>query len=159
MDSLLAYVGGKSKLSVTIIDMMPDHTSYVEVFSGGAWVFFRKPPSKYEVINDLDAELITFWQVIRSHKDEFLRQCDYLLCSREIFDIFNSAPVSHLTDIQRAVRYFYIQRMCFGGRVANRTFGTSSARNPRINWDTLPERLSEACKRLCQTTIERARMG
>ena len=42
MDSPLAYIGGKSKLSKTIIDMIPEHKMYCEVFAGGAWVFFRR---------------------------------------------------------------------------------------------------------------------
>ena len=44
MNSPLAYIGGKSKLAKTIIDMMPAHKSYCEVFAGGAWVFFKRSP-------------------------------------------------------------------------------------------------------------------
>jgi hypothetical protein len=51
MNSPLAYIGGKSKLANTIIDMMPEHKAYCEVFAGAAWVFFKKPISKYEVID------------------------------------------------------------------------------------------------------------
>lgn len=44
MDSPLSYIGGKSRLSESIIQKIPDHLTYVECFSGAAWVFFRKPP-------------------------------------------------------------------------------------------------------------------
>ena len=72
MNSPLAYIGGKSKLSKTIIEMMPAHKAYCEVFAGAAWVFFRKPPSQYEVINDLDSDLVCFYRVLQNHLEEFL---------------------------------------------------------------------------------------
>lgn len=37
MNSPLAYIGGKSKLSETIIKMIPKHRAYCEVFAGAAW--------------------------------------------------------------------------------------------------------------------------
>ncbi|WAC07607.1 MAG: DNA adenine methylase [Thermodesulfobacteriota bacterium] len=46
MDSPLAYIGGKSKLSPIIIKMIPPHETYCEVMAGAAWMFFRKDESK-----------------------------------------------------------------------------------------------------------------
>ncbi len=60
MNSPLAYIGGKSKLAQTIIDMMPPHKAYCEVFAGAAWVIFRKEPSKYEFIKDLEVTWSAF---------------------------------------------------------------------------------------------------
>ena len=67
MNSPLAYIGGKSRLSKIIIDAIPAHKTYVEVFAGGAWVFFRKEPSAVEVINDLDKELVSFYRVLSTN--------------------------------------------------------------------------------------------
>lgn len=86
MNSPLAYIGGKSKLSDNIIKMIPDHQAYCEVFAGAAWVFFRKEPSKYETINDLDSDLVVFYRVLQNHLEEFLRQFKWLLSSREWFE-------------------------------------------------------------------------
>lgn len=155
MNSQLCYVGGKSKLSKIICEMIPEHKTYCEVFAGAAWVFFRKEPSRYEVINDRDSDLISFYRCIQNHLEEFLRQFKWLLASRELWNDFKrQAEVGGLTDIQRAARYYYLQRMCFGGRVRNRTFGTSPERHPKINLLRLEEEMSTIHLRLSQVIIE-----
>lgn len=155
MNSPLAYIGGKSKLSQMIIEMIPEHQAYCEVFAGAAWVFFRKEPSKYEIINDLDSDLICFYRVLQHHLEEFLRQFRWLLSSREWFEDWKrQQSAGGLTDIQRAARYYYLQRLSFGGRVRSRTFGAGPLRRPRINLLRIEEELSEVHLRLANATIE-----
>ena len=50
----ISRMGGKSKLRKTIIEMIPEHSCYIELFFGAGWVYFGKEPSKVEVINDID---------------------------------------------------------------------------------------------------------
>jgi len=155
VNSPLAYIGGKSKLAKTIIDMMPEHKAYCEVFAGAAWVFFKKPESKYEVINDLDSDLVAFYRVLQNHLEEFLRQFKWLLSSREWFEDWKRQQTAGgLTDIQRAARYYYLQRLCFGGRVKGRVYGTAPMHAPRINLLRIEEELSAVHLRLVGVTIE-----
>ena len=154
-NSPLKYIGGKSKLAKKIIEMMPEHHGYCEVFSGAAWVFFRKEPSKAETINDLDSDLACFYRVLQNHLEEFLRQFRWALSSREWFDDFKrQKEAGGLTDIQRAARYYYLQRHSFAGRVRNRTFGVSTLRRPAINLLRIEEELSEVHLRLATVVIE-----
>jgi len=155
MNSPLPYIGGKSKLSEKIIKMIPEHRAYCEVFAGAAWVFFRKKPSKYETINDLDSDLITFYRVLQNHPEEFLKQFKWLLSSREwLEDWKRQQKAGGLTDIHRSARYYYLQRHSFAGRVRGRTFGTGPMRRPRINLLRIEEELSEIHLRLARVTIE-----
>jgi len=155
MNSPLAYIGGKSKLSDTIIKMIPEHQAYCEAFCGAAWVFFRKDPSKYETINDLDSDLVCFYRVLQNHPEEFLRQFKWLLSSREWFEDWKRQQAAGgLTDIQRAARYYYLQRHSFAGRVRARTFGTGPMRRPRVNLLRMEEELSEVHLRIATVTIE-----
>ena len=63
-------------------------------------MFFRKEPSKYEVINDLDSELIIFYRVLQNHLEEFLKQFRWLLCSREWFEDWQrQQQAGGITDI------------------------------------------------------------
>jgi len=156
MKSPLAYIGGKSKLSKQISSLISEHRVYCEVFSGGAWVFFAKRPSKVEVINDLDSDLVSFYRVVQNHLEEFLKQFKWLLTSREWFDDWkNQLEGRGLTDIQKAARYYYVQRLAFGGRVRNRSYGIQiDGRTPRINILRLEEEMSGIHLRLANVRIE-----
>jgi len=155
MRSPLCYIGGKSRLAATIIEEIPEHTTYCEVFAGACWVLFTKEPSKYEIINDINSDLVVFWRVVQNHLEEFFRQFKYLLVSREWFEDWRrQAEAGGLTDTQRAARFYYLQRCAFGGKVLSRTFGSSPIRLPRINLLRLEEELSEVHLRLARVTIE-----
>lgn len=89
-----------------------------------------------------------------NHLDEFVRQFRWSLASREMFRWAQLQHVDTLTDIQRAARFYYLQRLCFGAKVSSRTFGTSPSSPPRINLLRIEEELSEAHLRLARVTIE-----
>lgn len=152
--SPLGYLGGKSRLAKRIAEKIPSHTTYVEPFCGGAWVYFTKQPSRVEILNDRDGELVRFWNVIRHHLPEFLRCLDFSLVSREQFEMESKQDPGLLTDVQRAVRYYRLQRMGYGGKTVNRTFGTSTMRPSSLNLQAVKEKLQETHKRMARTTIE-----
>jgi len=85
MKSPLCWMGGKSRLASQIVALIPEHQAYAEVFAGAAWVFFTKPESKFESINDLNSDLVVFYRVLQYHVEEFCRQFKFLLSSREWF--------------------------------------------------------------------------
>jgi len=154
MGVLVPYFGGKNRSAKRIISSIPNHDCYVEVFAGGAGVFFKKEPSPVEVINDLDKELVTFYRVVKHHPEEFHRQFKFVLCARDEFNRYLQVNPETLTDIQRAVRYYYLQRLAFGGKVTGQTFGTAVIRSPRINLFNLENTITEAWRRLVGVTIE-----
>ena len=155
MSSPLPYIGGKSRMAKRIVELIPQHKQYVELFFGAGWVFFKKEQSKYEVINDLDNDLITFYRVLQNHLEEFIRQFKFALSSRQIFkDWKEQLETSGLTDIQRAARYYYIQRHAFSGKVKGRAFAASKMRYPKINLLRIEEDLSATHLRLSRVNIE-----
>ncbi len=151
---LIPYFGGKSRLAKIIINKFPQHHCYVEVFAGAANVFFAKTPSGIEVINDIDRDLITLYRVVKNHPEELYRQFKYVLISRDEFTRLMQVQPNTLTDVQRAARYLYLQRMCFGGRVQGRIFGTTTTSAPRLNLFTLQRMLEDTWMRLGQVVIE-----
>lgn len=155
MKSPLKWLGGKSRLAGTVVRYMPPHLRYAEVFAGAGWVFFRKNPSRYESLNDINGDLVAFYRVLQHHLEEFCRQFKWLLSSREFFEDFKGQQVAGgLTDIQRAARFYYLQRHAFGGRVKSQSFGVSPDAPPPINLLRIEEELSAAHIRLMNVTVE-----
>jgi DNA adenine methylase len=152
--SPLAWLGGKSRLADTIVERMPEHESYCEVFAGAAWVFFRKPPSKVEIVNDINRDLVTLYRCTKNHLTELLAQFRWMLVARDEFDRFLRTPGDALTDIQRAARFYYLSKSAFGAKVDGPTFGISATAPPRLNLTRIEEDLSQAHLRLARCWIE-----
>lgn len=152
---LAGWIGGKCRLANRIIPMFPDHVCYCEPFAGAAWLLMRKPESKVEVINDINRELISFYRVVQNHLEEFIRYFKWILVSRDEFDRLKKVKPETLTDIQRAARFYYLQQMCFGGRMDdNPAFGYAPTKGPKLNLLRIEENLSEAHLRLAKVYIE-----
>ena len=91
---------------------------------------------------------------MQHHLEEFLRHFKWALNSRQIFEWEQQKRPDTLTDIQRAARFFYLQKLCFGAQTTGRTYGTSTTTPPRINLLRLEEDLSAAHLRLARVHIE-----
>ena len=154
MNSPIPYLGGKSRLAQQILRRLPDHTCYCEPFCGSAKILFAKTPSKCEVLNDADGELVTFWRVIQNHLTPFLDYFRWAIVSRKLFDLEQSKRPETLTDIQRAVRFFYLQKLAFGGKTTDRSFGVTTAGPPRLTLTAIEETLLQVHWRLAQVSIE-----
>lgn len=151
---IVPWIGGKRRLAKHILPLFPAHTCYVEPFCGAAALYFLKTPSKTEVINDINGELVNLYRVVKHHLEEFVRQFKWALVSRQIYKWLRDTPEETLTDIQRAARFYYLQKQAFGGKVADQTFGTSTTSAPRFNLLRIEEELSMAHLRLSRTLIE-----
>lgn len=155
--TLFPWPGGKTRLLQHLLPLLSDnpHHTYVEAFAGGAAVLFAREPAKVEVINDVHGELVTLYRVVAAHLDEFVKHFRWALTSREMFRWAQLQNVDTLTDIQRAARFFYLQRLAFGGKVSGQTFGTAARAPKTINLLRLEEDLSAAHLRLHRVVVER----
>jgi len=151
---IIPWIGGKRRLAKRILPLFPEHTCYVEPFAGGAALFFLKEPARVEVLNDFNSELVTLYRVVQNHLEEFVRQFKWSLVSRQMFEWLKDTPPQTLTDIQRAARFYYLQKMAFGGKVSGRTFGIAPTEPPRLNLLRIEEDLSQAHLRLSRCYIE-----
>lgn len=151
---IVPWVGGKGRLARQILPLFPDHTCYVEPFCGAAALFFLKPPAKAEVLNDINGELVNLYRVVQHHLDEFVRQFRWALTSREGWERLHTTRPETLTDVQRAARFYYLQRLAFGGKVAGQAFGTTTSGPSGLNLLRIEEDLSAAHVRLAEATIE-----
>lgn len=152
--SPIAWLGGKSRLAATIIQRLPAHNTYCEPFCGGAWVFFCKPESRVEILNDINGDLVNLYRCIKHHLPAIIEQFRWMLLARDEFDRFMATPAHTLTDIQRAARFYYINKACFGAKAVGQTFGLHVTQPPRLNLLRIEEDFSTAHLRLHRTQIE-----
>ncbi len=151
-----AWLGGKLLLSeriIAIIEAIP-HRTYVEPFLGMGGIFFRRSKiPNLEVINDINQDIITLFRVLQHHPAEFVRSLRYCVNSRVLFRQLKSLAPDALTDIQRAARFYYLQRNCFSGRMKNATYGADKTRS-RFNIRKLRTHLEKLHERLAGVVIE-----
>jgi len=124
----IPWYGGKYELAQKLIPFIPKHHSYIEVFAGGAGVFWAKDRSEMEVLNDLDSGLVNFYRVVRNPLKfaqfrSLVEMCPY---SREEFNHCKKTWRGCDDDIDRAARWFVVARQSF-----NAVFGGSWKRETK----------------------------
>lgn len=153
--SFSGWLGGKSQLARTIIEMMPEHKHYCEVFGGAGWVLFKKSASTLETINDVNGDLINLYRVFKYHPDALEKEFEMQLLSREEFERLKAENSKSLTDIQRAARFYYLLRTCFGAKIAEPNYFSHVERKPHLKLgDELKSVLSNIHQRLQKVNIE-----
>lgn len=115
-----AWIGGKSKMAKEIVERMPPHSCYCEVFAGSLSVLYAKerPFAKYnEVINDWNEDLINLHKIIQTRPQSLQIELNRMLSGRIFFrDSITKTPRN---DIERAALYFYSIVHSFGGKRDN----------------------------------------
>jgi DNA adenine methylase len=154
------YIGGKRNLSrrlVTLIAATP-HRTYAEAFVGMGGVFLRRDSrAPVEVINDWSEDVSTFFRILQRHYVAFLDMLRFQLTTRAGFERLIKTDPATLTDLERAARFLYLQRVAFGGKVAGRTFGVSAQNTARFDVTKLGPLLEAIHERLAGVVIERLR--
>ncbi len=151
------YIGGKRNLAgrlVPMIDGTP-HDSYAEPFVGMGGIFLkrrRRPRAEY--INDISGDVATFFRVLQEHYPYLMDMLRFRVASRAEFERLRAMPAERLTDLQRAARFLYLQRLAFGGKVQGRNFGVDARQGARFNVSRLEPVLAEIHDRLAGVVIE-----
>jgi DNA adenine methylase len=158
----ITYWGGKQTLAPTICNLIPDHKTYCEPFFGGGAVFFAKPKSKVEIINDLNREVINFYRQVVCNFEALQERIKSTPHSRGLYKdaivIYNNPHL--FNELDRAWAFFVATNQGYCGQVGSWGFGTSTnsiekkLNNQRINFTTeLKERL-DMTQIECKDAIE-----
>lgn len=152
-----AWIGGKRLLAKHLrnrIDAM-EYTTYVEPFVGMGGVFFkRQMKPKAEVINDASGEVINLFRILQRHYPQFMDTIKFQITSRREFERLSKCLPETLTDLERAARFLYLQRLAFGGKVQGQNFGVSVDLGSRFNLTKLAPMLEDIHERLSGVVIE-----
>ncbi len=151
------WLGGKRHLARRICGLIAatDHASYVEPFVGMGGVFLRraqKPTS--EVINDINGDVANLFRILQRHPEALFRELAWRPAMRAEFDRLKGARVQDLTDVERAARFLYLQRLAFAGKVKGQSFGVDTVNGHNFDIRRLEPRLRRLHDRLAGVIIE-----
>ena len=158
MYPILKYPGAKWRIARWIISHFPQHESYLEPYFGSGGIFFCKPKSRIETINDIDGEVVHFFKMCRNRPDDLADALRLTPWAREerqaAFD-----PTSD--DIERARRFAVRCWQTFGAsfrksngwRHTSAKFNDGGPDNPKL-WARMPQCVQDASTRLLEAQIE-----
>lgn len=152
-----AWIGGKRSLAPRLVKMIAEipHQLYAEPFVGMGGVFFRRRSApRAEVINDRNGEVVNLFRILQRHYPQFMDTLKFQITSRREFERLKACDPATLTDLERAARFIYLQKLAFGGKVAGQNFGVSTERGARFNLTKLAPQLEDVHERLAGVVIE-----
>jgi DNA adenine methylase len=157
MKTPITYYGGKQKMLKHILPLIPAHICFVEPFAGGLALFFNKPPSKVECINDTNGELINFYKVIKHNFNELKYLLEETLHSKlqykEAKEIYDNPD--NYDNIKRAWAVWILCNEGYGGKIGY-GWGFDKKENRSANnvQNKIANFTSEYAERLKNTQIE-----
>ncbi|MDJ0580191.1 DNA adenine methylase [Crocosphaera sp.] len=113
-NSPFRYPGGKFYARKLILPCIPKHDKYCEPFVGGGSIFFAKPNTKVNILNDKDSELINTYIQIRDNVEDLINLLDGIPASKELHKYYK-LDYSPSNDLERAMRWFYLNRTSYSG--------------------------------------------
>lgn len=156
INPIAPYLGGKRLLAKTIIPIIEKipHNIYAAPFIGMGGVFFRRTKKpKCEAINDINSEIVNMFRMVERFPDYLADMLKFKICSRTEFKRMLATPPLLLTELERAVRYLYIQKNAFGGKVRNPAFGVEFER-VRFSSERIIPQIYALHKRLAGVYVE-----
>lgn len=122
LNSFMSWVGGKMKLRDVIIERFPaSFETYAEPFCGAAWVFFRKPRGKIEVLNDMNNNLANLYWHVQENADALQDRLRYAVDCEAVFyrirDMLKSGETPD--DLTRAAWYYQLLRFSYGSKASS----------------------------------------
>lgn len=138
---VLKWVGGKRQLLPFIEKRIPVFSTYYEPFMGGGAVLFHLQP-KSAVVNDVNAELINLYTIIKERVEELIED---LMCHENNEDYFykireldrDARSYQLLDPLKKASRMIYLNKTCYNGLFRVNKLGAfnspfGSYKNPNI---------------------------
>ena len=125
MKTPITYYGGKQALLKYLLPLIPVHKIYCEPFFGGGALFFSKPPSEVEIINDINSEVVNFFKVVQTKFDTLQKEVRASLHSRELYKkamvVYNHPYM--FDDVKRAWAFWVATNQGFSSLIGSWGFG------------------------------------
>lgn len=134
MKTPITYYGGKQTLVKHLLSLIPAHELYCEPFFGGGALFFAKPPSEVEVINDVNGEVVIFFKVVQTKFKELEKEIKSTLHSRQLWKkarvIYENPEM--FSDVKRAWAFWTLANQGFAGLLNSWSFGKDDSKEDSV---------------------------
>ncbi len=150
------YYGGKFRIAPWIIEQMPPHDSYVEVFGGALSVFMQKPRVRLEVVNDIDRRIVNLYRSVRDASNHLGVLLDLTPYAREEFMAAKTSSPDPVEDARRVIVASYLgvgNSITEGNTNGFRTSKTSNT-SPSMSWRSYMDGFSEFHERISGAIVE-----
>lgn len=152
----ISYYGGKQSMLKEILPLIPEHKIYVEPFFGGGAVFWAKEPTRCEVINDVNMNIVNFYEVLKHGYFDLRKRVEATLHSRETYKraliIYNSPWLFPDMPVVRAWAFYVVTNQGFSCRIG--TWGYDKDKRARTIQNKIDAFQEELSERLRYTQIE-----
>lgn len=156
INSPFRYPGGKFYARKLILEHIPPHTSYIEPFAGGASIFFAKKKITFNWLNDVDAELVNCYIVIRDQVEDLIALLQGIPASKELHFYYKNI-YQPTNDLERALRWYYLNRVSYSGIMNMQNcywgYGDKYSMQPK-NWPTHLRRCSQKLQDVKITNVD-----
>lgn len=149
--SPLGWTGGKFYIADWIVSLIPKHKIYVEPFFGAGWVFFKKPKSKIEVINDIDDRVYALFKVLSDEElfQSFVEKIWFVGASEKLYyEMLARLKSKELDLVDKAVAFFYVNRFAISGNLSENFALWRSNKNKALSYEGVKDRLLAIHRRL-----------
>lgn len=162
MRQIVKYPGSKWNIAPQLVELIPEHHSYVEPFFGSGAVLFNKPVSDIETINDLDHDVVNLFRCIQKDSERLARLVMTTPFSREEYERQFEGCTSTLyaSNFQRAAGFLIKCWQGHGFRTNGYKVGWKNDVVGREkayalwNWYRLPDWIIDITERLRKVQIE-----
>ena len=159
------WYGGKFSHLEWLLPLLPSCHHYCEPFAGSAAVLLNREPSPVETYNDVDGEVVNFFDVLRNHRDALVEAIGLTPFSKGEFEAAIAGANGGLEPVERA-RQFYVRarqvrtglaQTASAGRWAHCTLTSRAGMAGAVSrWLGAVEQLPEIAQRLLRVQFENA---
>jgi DNA adenine methylase len=112
---LIRWAGSKTR----ILHLLAAHSPasfgrYIEPFCGSLSLFLRLKPGS-AVVGDINGELINFYEQVKASPAEICVGVHNMPRTKEEYYRVRALDCDALTELERSIRFFFLNRHCFNG--------------------------------------------
>lgn len=136
INSPFRYAGGKFYARRLILEQIPVHKNYIEIFAGGGSIFFAKPKVEFNWLNDIDKDLVNTYKMIQQCPHEMAEVLSNEVATKERHAYYKN-DYKPRTSFEKAIRWFYLNRTSYSGIMKKENcywgYGEAYSMGPK-NW-------------------------